>query len=193
MTVMGRWQPDAVGRLGLAALELFTERGYEQTTVADIAARAGVTERTFFRYFSDKREVLFSGGTDLQDRVVAAIEASPTERAAYDVVVDAMAAGGEALEERRAFARQRAAAIAANPSLQERELLKLAGLTAAAAAALAQRGVPAPVAGLVAETGTAVFKVAFERWVAGPDTPPLPRCVREAAEQLRSVALGVPG
>lgn len=185
---MGRWQPDAAGRLLLAALDLFTERGFEQTTVADIAARAGVTERTFFRYFADKREVLFSGGEELQERVVAAIEAAPADRAPYDVVVEAMAAGGELIDERRPYARQRAAAIAANPSLQERELLKLSALGGAAGTALRARGVPAAVAGLVAETGVAVFKVAFERWVAASDAPPLPLCVREAGEQLRAVS-----
>ena len=94
--------------------------------------------------------MLFSGGSDLQDRVVAAIASAPADRAAYDVVVEGMAAGGEALEERRDYARQRAAAIAANPSLQERELLKLSALSAAAATALAERGLPAPVAALVA-------------------------------------------
>jgi len=137
--------------------------------------------------------VLFSGGSDLQDRVVAAIASAPADRAAYDVVVEGMAAGGEALEERRDYARQRAAAIAANPSLQERELLKLSALSAAAATALAERGLPAPVAALVAETGVAVFKVAFERWVGAPDTPPLARCVSDAADQLRAVAGGAPG
>src|SRR3954471_4182657 len=108
---MGRWEPGARGRLLRAALELYADPGFEQTTVADIAARAGVTERTFFRYFADKREVLFSGGSDLQDRDVAAIASAPADRAAYDVVVEGMAAGGEALEERRDYARQRAAAI----------------------------------------------------------------------------------
>ncbi|MDH2413556.1 TetR family transcriptional regulator [Nocardioides sp. CER19] len=189
---MGRWEPDAAGRLRQAALDLFVERGYEQTTVADIAGRAGVTERTFFRYFTDKREVLFAGANQLQDRIVAAITEAPEEQAPYDVVVDAMAAGGDVLEERREFARQRAAAIASHASLQERELLKLAALSAAAAQALRERGVAEAAAGLLAETGVALFRVAFERWVAAPGTPDLAACVREAAGELRAVAAEYP-
>jgi hypothetical protein len=59
---MTRWEPNARGRLEQAALALYGERGFENTTVAEIAARAGLTERTFFRHFADKREVLFAGG-----------------------------------------------------------------------------------------------------------------------------------
>jgi AcrR family transcriptional regulator len=185
---MGRWEPDAAGRLRVAALELFVERGYEQTTVADIAARAGVTQRTFFRYFADKREVLFAGTEQLQEDVVAAIADADADQPPYDVVVEAMAAGTAFLDERRDFARKRAAAVASHPSLQERELLKMASLSAAAAAALAERGVPPLAAGLVAETGVALFKVGFERWVASPDTPALATCIREAAAELRTAA-----
>jgi AcrR family transcriptional regulator len=185
---MGRWEPDAAGRLRVAALELFVEHGYEQTTVADIAARAGVTQRTFFRYFADKREVLFTGTEQLQVDVVAAIAAADPGLAPYDVVVEAMATGTAFLEERREFARHRAAAVASHPSLQERELLKMAALSTAAAGALAERGVPPLAAGLVAETGVALFKVGFERWVGAPDTPSLAQCVRDAAAELRSVA-----
>ncbi|MER7370487.1 helix-turn-helix domain-containing protein, partial [Nonomuraea wenchangensis] len=74
---MGRWEPNARGRLEEAALELYGERGYEQTTVAEIARRAGLTERTFFRHFADKREVLFGGGTLLEERLTAAVAAAP--------------------------------------------------------------------------------------------------------------------
>jgi AcrR family transcriptional regulator len=183
---MGRWEPDAAGRLRQAALDLFAERGYERTTVADIAERAGVTERTFFRYFADKREVLFAGTNDLQELVVSTIAAAPPGRAPLEVVVDAFAAAGELLDGRRDFARQRAAAIAATASLQERELLKLASLSAAAADALRGRGVVEGAAGLVAETGVALFKVAFERWVRAPGAPALASCVRQAAEELRA-------
>ncbi|GAA1506611.1 TetR/AcrR family transcriptional regulator [Nocardioides humi] len=185
---MGRWEPDAAGRLLRAALELFAEHGYEPTTVADIARRAGVTERTFFRYYADKREVLFAGGALLEEHVVAAIAAAPADAAPYDTVVGAMTAAGDALEERRDFARQRAAVIASHPGLQERELLKLASLGAAATAALAARGVPDDVAGVVAEAGVAVFRVAFEHWVSGAGTPPLADCVRAAADRLRAAA-----
>src|SRR4051794_66180 len=128
LDVMGRWEPDARGRLAVAALELYAERGYEQTTVADIAERAGVTERTFFRHFADKREVLFDGSATLQETVVKAIAAAPEDAAPIEAVGAAFEHAAVLLEERRAFARLRAATIAANPSLLERELLKLAAL-----------------------------------------------------------------
>src|ERR1700742_5176667 len=91
---MGRWAPGAKGRLEEAAMELFDERGFEDTTVADIAERAGLTKRTFFRYFGDKREVLFSGSAQLQAKFVEAIAAAPAEAAPLDAVaagLDAMA------------------------------------------------------------------------------------------------------
>ncbi|MDG6100936.1 TetR family transcriptional regulator [Dactylosporangium aurantiacum] len=182
---MGRWEPDAKGRLVVAALELYTSRGYEQTTVADIAQRAGVTERTFFRHFADKREVLFDGSSALQDLVVAAITDAPIEMPPLDVVGAAMERAAELLEQRRPFAQQRALAIAANPSLQERELLKLAALGSASAAALRGRGVPEPAASLAAEAGVAVFKVAFERWIG--DEPDFVACVRTTLSSLKTL------
>ncbi len=185
LVAMGRWEPDARGRLMLAALELYTERGYEQTTVADIAQRAGVTERTFFRHFADKREVLFDGSGELQATVVGAIEAAPATRQPIDVVAAAMEHAAALMEPRRDFARQRAAAIAANPSLQERELLKLAALGAAAAAALREKGVPEPAASLAAEAGVTVFKVAFERWIG--DEPDFAAGIRSTFGQLKAL------
>ena len=87
---MGRWEPDAQGRLARAALELYVDQGYEQTTVADIAARAGVTERTFFRHFADKREVLFAGSGAFQETVLSAI----ADHAEAATALAAAAAGG---------------------------------------------------------------------------------------------------
>lgn len=185
---MGRWEPDARGRLMLAALDLYTERGYEQTTVADIAQRAGVTERTFFRHFADKREVLFDGAGQLQETVVGAIAAAELG-APIEVVGAAMERAAELLQERRPFARQRAATIAANPSLLERELLKLAALGAAAAEALRARGVPEPDASLAAEAGVVVFKVAFERWITDPARADFVRGIRETLDELGQVVL----
>jgi AcrR family transcriptional regulator len=181
---MARWEPDAKGRLMLAALDLFTERGYEQTTVADIAQRAGVTERTFFRHFADKREVLFDGAGALQETVVAAIAAAPGGTP-LEVVGKAMERAAAQLEPRRDFARRRAAAIAATPSLLERELLKLAALAAAAGEALRGRGVPEPAASLAAEAGVAVFRVAFERWIG--DQPDFPAGIRGTFGELRAL------
>ena len=185
---MGRWEPDAEGRLVQAALELYAESGFDRTTVADIAARAGVTERTFFRYFADKREVLFDRTNALQDGVVAAIAAAPPSASALDAVGSALETAAPALlEPRRDFARQRSAVIAAHPGLQERELLKLASLAAAVAEALRRRGVPEPAASLAAESGVAVFRVGFERWVADTSNGSLDQCVRAAVDELKTL------
>ncbi|MCH6471032.1 TetR family transcriptional regulator [Sinomonas terrae] len=185
---MGRWEPDAAGRLVEAALELFAEHAYEQTTVADIAQKAGVTERTFFRYYADKREVLFAGANLLEEGIVASIAAAPPEEPPFDAVVAAIAStAGTALESRREFARRRASVIASNASLQERELLKLAALGAAASAALRDRGATGEEAELAAEAGVALFKIGFERWIASPDSPSIADCVQAAARGLRTV------
>jgi len=161
---MGRWEPDARGRLEQAAMELFEERGYTRTTVEDIAARAGLTERTFFRYFTDKREVLFSGSAALEALVVEAIRAAPASVAPLTAVTRAFEALAPWFESRRGHARKRRTVIAAHGELGERELIKLSTLAAAIAAILRKRGLAAPTAGLVAETGIAIFKNAFERW-----------------------------
>ena len=136
---MGRWEPDARGRLEQAALELYGERGFEQTTVAEIAERAGLTERTFFRHFADKREVLFAGADALQELLVDTVADAPASAAPIDAAAAGLEAAGALLQERRELARQRQAIIAANAELQERELIKLASL----AAALADSAAPA--------------------------------------------------
>ena len=184
---MGRWEPNARGRLEQAALDLYLERGFEQTTVAEIAGRAGLTERTFFRHFADKREVLFWGSGVLQDVLVGAIAGAPPSAAPIDAVAAALEAAGNLLEERRALARRRQAVIAANPSLQERELIKLATLASAMAGALRRRGVGEPAASLAAEAGVAVFRVAFERWIEDSGERDLPQVVRESLEELKAV------
>ena len=161
---MGRWEPDARGRLEQAALELFEERGYARTTVEDIAARAGLTERTFFRYFTDKREVLFSGAAALEALIVEAIGAAPPSVAPLTAVTRAFEALAPWFEARRGHARKRRTVIAAYAELGERELIKLSTLATAIAAILRKRGLAAPTAALVAETGIAIFKNALERW-----------------------------
>src|SRR5580692_8952475 len=115
---MNRWKPDARGRLAQAAMELYLERGFEQTTVAGIAERAGLTERTFFRHFADKREVLFSGAAFLQDLMVTAVADAPDSAAPLDAVAAAVEAAGAMFDERREMSRQRQRVIAANPELQ---------------------------------------------------------------------------
>jgi AcrR family transcriptional regulator len=183
---VGRWEPDARGRLARAALELYAETGYEQTTVADIAVRAGVTERTFFRYFADKREVLFDGSGELQRRVLDGVTAAPASLTPVDAVARAFEGAASLLAERRDLSRHRAATIAANPSLHERELLKFAGLGAAVAAALRARGVAEPAATLAAESGVTIFRVGFEKWIAGSPGD-LAQCIRETLAELKSL------
>src|SRR5579871_4962676 len=160
---MGRWEPDAGGRLARAAMELFGEHGYDQTTVAQIAERAGLTERTFFRHFADKREILFAGGTELQDLVVAAVASAPASASPLEAAVAGIEAAGAMLEERRGrrFARQRQRIIASSPELQERELHKLAAMAAGVSEALRERGAGEPGASILGEVAVAIFRIAF--------------------------------
>ncbi|WP_239081971.1 TetR/AcrR family transcriptional regulator [Streptomyces sp. SID9727] len=162
---MGRWEPNARGRLEQAAMELYGERGYEQTTVTEIAKRAGLTERTFFRHYADKREVLFAGSALLRERLVSGLAGAPPSASPMEAVAEALQAAAVVFDERHERARQRQRIITANAELQERELVKLASLASAMGEALRARDVSEPAASLAAEAGIAVFKVAFERWI----------------------------
>jgi AcrR family transcriptional regulator len=185
---MGRWAPDAQGRLERAALELYGEHGFDSTTVAEIAERAGLTERTFFRHFADKREVLFFGAPAFQAFLVDEVDNAPASAAPIEAITAALHAAATAFfEERREFARQRQAVIAANAELQERELIKIAALSAALADALRRRGVSEPAASLAAEAGMAIFRIAFGAW-AGDSELSLSEHIQAAADELRVVA-----
>jgi AcrR family transcriptional regulator len=186
---MGRWQPDAQGRLAQAAFELFGERGYEQTTVAEIAARAGLTERTFFRHYADKREVLFAGSDMLRERFVSTIADAPVSASPKEAMTSAVEAAAKLLDQERGreFARRRQQIIVGNPELQERELIKLAGISSALAQTLRERGVEEPRASLTAELGISVFRVAFECWVADGSERGLDELVHVALGQLAEV------
>jgi len=183
---MGRWEPDARGRMIRAAMELFDERGFEPTTAGDIAERAGVTERTFFRHFTDKREVLFDGSKTMEQTAYDAILAAPADLSPLDAALAGMVAAGGLLEDRRDHAVRRSGIIAANPSLQERELLKLAAMTGTTAEALRTRGVAEPTASLAAHSALTVFHVAFTRWVSTEPTR-FATCITEAAAALRAL------
>ena len=184
---MGRWEPNARGRLAQAALTLYAEQGFDQTTVAEIAARAGLTERTFFRHFADKREVLFYGMEMLRDLLVRAVADAPASATPMDAVGAALQAAGAVLQENPERVRLRDAIVSGNAELRERELIKLAAFASAVAGALRDRGTPEPAASLAAETGIAVFKVAFARWIGEPGRPDLPGILRESMEELRGV------
>jgi AcrR family transcriptional regulator len=186
---MARWEPDACGRLVKAAMELFVERGYDRTTVQEIAARAGLTERTFFRYFTDKREVLFSGSKELEKSIVERIVGAPRDASPLAAVAAAFEAAGAELEETRdlQFVRARYALVTNHADVRERELIKMAGLAVAVTKALRARGVPEPAASLTAEAGIAVFKVGFERWVTERRPRDLPAHIRAAVDALKAV------
>lgn len=162
---MARWQPNASERLLLAALDLFEERGYEKTTVIEIAERAGLTKSTFFRHFADKREVLFGGDT-MARLLTEGIESAPEGATALEAVAHALdAVGRDAFTpERREFSYRRRAVIGASPELQEREALKGLALTASMTEALERRGTPALTACLAAQLGALALKIAYERW-----------------------------
>lgn len=188
---MGRWEANARGRLEEAALSLYTERGFEQTTVAEIARAAGLTERTFFRHYADKREVLFWGAGALQESVVDAVASAPVEAtpmAVVALVLDTVATAIPA--ERREQSRQRQAVIAVNPGLRERELIKLATLSGALAGAFRGRGMSDLAASLLAETTVSVFKIGFELWVAPGNEATLGLLMRDSLAELRTVTGG---
>jgi AcrR family transcriptional regulator len=186
---MARWEPDARGRLEKAALDLFQQRGYAETTVADIAAHAELTERTFFRYFADKREVLFSGAKELERGIVERIAGAHPDLPPLAAVTAAFEAAGAELETHRdlGYVRARYALVSKHAEIQERELIKLASLAVAATKALHARGIPEPSASLAAEAGIAVFKIGFERWISEKKPRDLAGHIRAAVAALRSV------
>ncbi|MEV6621813.1 TetR family transcriptional regulator [Amycolatopsis sp. NPDC051106] len=163
---MARWEPGTAERLQKAALELFATRGYEQTTAAEIAQSVGLTERTFFRHFSDKREVLFQGQELLVQAFLDGIAAARADASPLEVVASALRSAATFFpDERRAHSRTRQSVIDRNPALQERERHKLTTLASTVAEALRARGVDEPAATLAAESGATVFGIAFTRWL----------------------------
>jgi AcrR family transcriptional regulator len=163
---MVRWQPGARERLQAAALELFASQGFEQTTAAEIAQSVGLTERTFFRHFSDKREVLFYGQEQFFGAFIDGVDAAPPGASPIEAVASALHAAATFFpDDRRPYARMRQSVIDQNPALQERERHKLAVLASTVAEALRARGVTEPAATLAAESGSTVFGIAFAQWI----------------------------
>ncbi len=169
-------------------MDLYAQRGFEVTTVAEIAERAGLSERTFFRHFADKREVLFQGAGDLQEFLVRHVDEAPTSLGALDTIVFALVQSGtDIFEERREFAARRQAIIAANAELRERELIKLATLASALADALRRRGVPEPAATFAAEGGISLFKIAFQQWVDDRSGRTLASIMERSLQDMKAV------
>lgn len=166
-----RWEPGARDRLQRAALELYAAQGFEETTVAEIATSAGLTERTFYRYFADKREVIFAATELLQEEFVKGVAAAPSGSPPLEIVIAAVTgSAGYFADDRRAYSRLRQSVITANPELHERELRKMSSLAAGLVTALRDRGVPEPAATLSAESGVTIFRLAFEQWIAAGET-----------------------
>ncbi len=151
-------------RLQWAALELFRERGYEETTAAEIAAKAGVTERTFFRHFPDKREVLFDGDAAFIEAVMPAVRNAPETLGPWDTLFHAFNSVKHMFVENRPFTEPRQRVIASSPALQERAMAKTRSLIAAVASALGERGLSAPQANLAAQMGMATLSHGVAAW-----------------------------
>jgi AcrR family transcriptional regulator len=189
---MARWEPNARERLERAALALFTEHGFDATTVTEIADRAGLTKSTFFRHFADKREVLFGGQDMLVHLFSEAIRTAPPAATTAECLAAALEAVAVAFTpERRDLAPQRRAVVAANSELQERELLKRARLAAAMADALRARGADEVSARLAAEVGVLAFSTAYARWAAPENAQPFSEIARAALRELQASAVGL--
>lgn len=193
---MGRWAPNARERLENAALDLFVEKGFEETTVTQIAERAGMNRATFFRHFTDKREVLFGGQDVLAGLFADAIRDAPPGTAIAGCLWAALTAAGTVMTPQlRAAAVRRRRVVAANSELQERGLLKNARIAGSVAAALRERGADELTARLGAEMGMLAFSVAFGRWLAAGEDEPFPPFADAALSELRARAgeLAAPG
>ena len=182
---MGRWEPDARGRLATAALALYAEQGFEGTTAAEIARAAGLSESSYFRHFADKREVLFAAFDSAGELLTTSIADSQAGASPWDVTITAIDALCTFVQNEPEIGRQRIEVIAANPSLRERDLSKHAELATLIARALGARGVPLLTAEVVAETAMAAYQVAVAAWAAGGPALQLPALFRSTIEELR--------
>jgi AcrR family transcriptional regulator len=182
---MPRWDAQAEERLRTAAIELFLEFGYENVTVAQIAERAGLTRRTFSRYFADKRDVLFADSDRLPELLAEALNRADPVLTPFDALVTALADVGAVLGARVApHAAQRREVIARSPELQERGRTKFAAVALALGTELTRRGTESTTAALLADVGVAVLRTGFNRWVDDPDGVELSVHLREAGAEL---------
>lgn len=185
---MARNRQEVHQRLQQAALELFRERGYDHTTAAEIAAHAGVTERTFFRHFADKRDILFGGEEAIQIALTAALADAPADFTPLQALQHAFRAVCGMFEENRAFSEPRQQVIAATPALREREAGKMASIMAALVLTLEQRGVEPRLATLVVQVGAAAFSYALAAWLADASED-LNTHLERAFERLRALSV----
>jgi AcrR family transcriptional regulator len=168
---MGRWQPGAVDRITEAAIQLFRDNGFESTTAAEIAERAGVTRRTFFRYFADKRDVLFSEHDKLGDVVASVVAAAPPQSSASSVLSTGFhRLADDVFAGRRERVRVLHRIIVSDDSLREREQHKNAIIADAGERAFLARGFDPASARLAAGLGVLVLSLAIERWIEDDDS-----------------------
>ncbi|MZE80057.1 TetR/AcrR family transcriptional regulator [Streptomyces xinghaiensis] len=187
---MARWDPGAEQRLKRAALELCLERGYDNVTVTHIAERAGLTRRSYFRYFPDKREVLFAGAEHLPPALAEAVLAADPDAAPLTAALDALARVGARLVEHVDGVAERRAVIDASPELQERERTKTAAVAEAIRDALVRRQVDTGTAELVAQIATVAGNNAFRRWIEAGGHASFGSCLDAAADDLRAAFAG---
>jgi AcrR family transcriptional regulator len=188
---MARWQPGATQRLVVAAVDLFTEQGYDATTVAQIAERAGVTKSTFFRHFSDKRELLVAGQETLSTLLADGIAEAPSDATPLEAVAAGLERASTAMgPTNRELGPRLKAAVAASTELQERDALKSVGLAAAMTEALIARGIADATAHLAAELGVLAFKRGYAQWSEGDraDDDGLAPYALAALDDLRAAA-----
>ena len=186
---MARWEPGARERLVVAAVDLFAEQGYDATTVAQIAERAGVTKSTFFRYFPDKRELLVAGQQMLSRLLAEGIAEAPVSASPLEAVAAGLERASSAMGQmNRELGPRLKAAVAASAELQERDALKSVGLAAAMTTALIARGVPGPTAHLAGELGVLAFKRGYAEWSRGDRhaEDELAQCTLAALDELRA-------
>jgi AcrR family transcriptional regulator len=189
---MGRWEPDARSRLERAALELFLAHGFDDVTVPQITARAGLTTRTFHRHFIDKREVLFSDADQMPALAARLVLDAPPELAPLDVVAQGLSTlASAAFEGRLQQLKQRTTVIDGHDGLRERELRKMERLTRAIADAFEQRGVDDLTAAVMAETTVGVVKVALRRWLRSDGEQPLQTIMTDSLTRLRDAFSGI--
>jgi len=184
MGTMPRWAPRAEDRLREAALELFLEHGYENVTVAEITTRAGLTRRSFSRYFTDKRDVLFAGSERLPGILARSIGNADSTLSSFEALLTGLVDVAGVLADQVPLAAQQRAVVRASPELQERGRTKFAAVTDAVADALRDRGAAESEATLLAQVGVAIFRTAFEHWTDQPDGVGLPVRIREVAAEL---------
>ena len=184
---MPRWEPSAEDRLREAALALFLERGYENVTVSDITDHAGLTRRTFSRYFADKRDVLFAGSDRLPAVVKKAVREADADLGPAEALLAGLAGTGRILARHVPRSPERRRIVAGSAELQERERTKFAAVADSLTEALRMRGASETAAPMLAEVGIAVFRAAFARWTEEPDGADFPVYIRDAAAELFGV------